>query len=187
MDTALPAPAPLDPAPLEAPADRGRSGFLRRHAWLALVGFVGVNVLIGTIAGLTTASSVGSWYQTLDKPFWTPPDWLFGPVWTALYVLVGVSAFLVWRRGPSPRVTGAMKAYILQMTANALWAPIFFGLRDPSSALIDLILMVVFLMPMIGLFWQVRRAAGLLLVPYALWVGYALSLNAGIVFLNSLV
>jgi tryptophan-rich sensory protein len=136
-----------------------------------------------------TASAVfvsrGGWYATLAKPAWNPPSWLFGPVWTLLYAMMAVAAWLVWREG-GWRVQGRVLAlYLLQWALNALWTPLFFGLQRPALAFAEILALDVALLATLLAFWRVRRLAAALLVPYALWVAFATVLNFTIWRLNS--
>jgi benzodiazapine receptor len=126
-----------------------------------------------------------SWYAQLRKPAFTPPDWVFGPVWTVLYSLMGVAASLVWKEGLGRRPTRVALLWFLgQLVLNALWTPVFFGLRRIGSALAIIGLLWAALAVTVCRFVRVSRAAGLLLVPYLLWVSFAAILNASIWWLN---
>lgn len=143
----------------------------------------GVVLAVGFAGALFTNSS--GWYQTLEKPAFTPPDWVFAPVWTALYLLTGVSVFLVWRKGlanAAGRI--AIAAFILQLVFNALWMPIFFGVKQPLIAFADIVLLWLATAATIISFQKVSRPAAILLVPYMAWVSFAAVLNAAICVLN---
>lgn len=148
---------------------------------MALVGFIGLCLLVGAAAGSVTGTSVGSWYLTLARPSGTPPNWVFGVVWTALYIMIGTAAWLVWRQ---PGHRQALRLWGWQLLVNAAWTPAFFGLRSPALALV----VIVPLLGLIGLvaraFWRLSRPAALLLVPYALWSIYATYLTVGFWWLN---
>lgn len=128
--------------------------------------------------------SVGGWYGSLAKPSWNPPSWVFGPVWTLLYILMAVAAWLVWREGGWKAQKQALGLYLLQWLLNALWTPIFFGMQRPGLAFAELVLLDVALLGTLAAFWRVKRFAGLLLVPYVLWVCFASVLNFTIWRLN---
>jgi translocator protein len=119
----------------------------------------------------------GEWYATLRKPSWNPPNWIFGPVWTALYTMMAVAAWLVWKRGGFPVQRTALALFLLQLFFNALWSPLFFGLKNPALAFADLVLLGLALLATVVAFWRVRLLAGLLLAPYLLWVTFAGALN----------
>jgi translocator protein len=140
---------------------------------------------VGLSGSFFTNSSTGSWYVTLKKPFFNPPSWIFAPVWTLLYVLMGVSAFLIWRQGlDKERVRHALFAFIVQLTLNALWSPVFFGMKSTLSGLGVIVLLWVAISTTIFLFYRISKLASFLLLPYILWVSFATVLNAAIFALN---
>jgi len=153
-----------------------------RYSWLVLAGFIGAAFLAGAIGSWATFAHVRSWYPLLNKPSWNPPSWVFGPVWSTLYVLMGVAIWRAWRMGPTarPLVVG----YFVQLVCNALWSVLFFGLKQPAWALGDIILLWGLLAWLQLRLWQVDRFAGVLWLPYLLWVSFATLLNAAIVRLN---
>lgn len=154
---------------------------------LALKIIIGAAVClaIGTLSGIATASSVGSWYATLNKPSFNPPNWIFGPVWTLLYIMMGIAAGLVWDKGWNNRkVRLGLGAFIVQLLLNALWSVFFFGMQNPVLALADIIILLGILILLTTYFYGIRKWAGLLLVPYVLWVSFATALNLAIVWLN---
>jgi len=152
---------------------------------LTLVVFVLICQAAGGIGGLFTATSVGTWYAALRKPPYNPPGWIFGPVWTVLYALMGVAAWLVVRRGwDSVAVKAALAAFVAQLVLNMLWSAVFFGMRSPGIAFIELLGLWVAILVTIRLFWRVSPTAGALLVPYVLWVSFAAVLNYSIWRLN---
>ena len=126
----------------------------------------------------------GPWYAGLDKPAFTPPGWVFGPVWTVLYASIGAAGYLAWTAGGPGRRLPAFTAYGLQLALNALWTVLFFGLRQPLWALADLSALLLASVATALLFWRLRRAAGLILLPYLGWLSFAWLLNAAIVRLN---
>ncbi len=148
---------------------------------LALIGFIGLCLLVGMVGGSMTARSIHHWYQTLHAPAGTPPNWVFAPVWTALYVMIGVAAWLVWRRaGAAP----PLRLWGWQLAANALWAPAFFGLQSPALAMGVVVVLLGFVALTIVSFRRVHRWAALLMIPYGVWCCYAAYLNAGFLLLN---
>ncbi len=149
---------------------------------LALVTFVGAAFLSGAVGSWATFAGVRTWYPTLAKPSWNPPNGVFGPVWTALYVLMGVAAWRAWRAAPAAR--GLVRGYFAQLAANALWSVLFFGLRQPAWALADVLVLWGLLAWLQVSCWRVDRVAGVLWAPYLLWVSFATVLNAAIVRLN---
>lgn len=144
--------------------------------WLAL-----------TFAAATTGAfvSTGGLYAALVKPSWHPPAWVFGPVWTVLYAMTAVAAWLVWRQGGWAAQKGALRLYLAQWALNALWTPIFFGLRQPGWALVEIVALDAAVLATLAVFWRVSRPAGWLFVPYALWVLFATVLNFAIWRLNT--
>lgn len=123
----------------------------------------------------------GVWYQALDKPPWTPPDWLFGPVWTLLYLFIAIAGWLIFTR---LRTNLARGLWVAQLVLNGLWSWLFFGLQRPGLALVDIVLLLAAIVVLLIHLAPRQRASFWLLVPYAVWVGYALTLNAAIVLMN---
>ena len=141
--------------------------------------------LAGVIGSLFTISAIPTWYATLAKPALNPPSWIFGPVWTTLYLLMGIAAFLVWRKGLDRKdVRKALGVFLIQLALNAIWSIIFFGLHSPFAALIDIVLMWLAIVWTMTLFYRISKPATWLLVPYILWVSFATYLNYSIWILN---
>lgn len=136
------------------------------------------------LGAIFSGPAVGAWYAGLNKPSFNPPNWIFGPVWTILYVLMAVAAWVVWRLRTSHPVRTALWLFGVQLALNAAWSIIFFGFHRPLAALIDLVLLWLFLALTLVAFWRLRHAAGILLLPYLAWVSFAGVLNAAIVVLN---
>lgn len=130
-----------------------------------------------------TAASVGDWYQGLAKPPFTPPDWLFGPVWSVLYLMMAISAWRIWRREDSNR-RPALLVYFFQLAINLLWSALFFAAREIGWALLDILVLLALIAVTMSMFLRVDRWAGLALAPYLLWVAYAAVLNGAIWHLN---
>ena len=126
-----------------------------------------------------------AWFGELIKPVWQPPNWLFGPVWTALYLMMGIAAGLVWLRRPSPLVRSALVAFGAQLLLNALWTPAFFGAHALGGALIVILALWLAILTTIVRFARVSRWAAALLLPYLAWVSFATALNAELLRLNS--
>jgi tryptophan-rich sensory protein len=144
-----------------------------------------VPLAVGGLSGFATAAGVAAWYPTLVKPAFNPPAWVFGPVWTLLYVMMGVAAFLVWRQGlGADGVRLALGVFLLQLLLNGAWSLLFFGLRSPAWAFVDIVALWLAIGGTVWLFWRVRPAAGLLLLPYWAWVSFAAVLNGSIWSLN---
>jgi len=139
----------------------------------------------GILGSIFTKPAILSWYISLKKPFFTPPDWVFAPVWIILYVLMGFAAFLVWRKGFHQKQTrGALILFAVQLVLNVLWSFMFFRLRSPFAGLVEISILAVAVLLTIQSFLQVSRVAGLLLIPYFLWVAFASGLNLSIWALN---
>lgn len=140
---------------------------------------------VGLLAAWVTQTSVTTWYPTLVKPGFTPPNWLFGPVWTVLYAMMGVAAALVWRRrAQDMRSQGGLLLFAVQLVLNGAWSFAFFGAQSPSLGLVVIVALWGMVAWTTERFFRVRAAAGWLLVPYLLWVTYAGALNLGIWILN---
>lgn len=157
---------------------------------LVLVLMIAVPVLVGFLAGQFTSEETDGWYEQATVPPWNPPDWLFGPVWTALYTVMGVAAWLVWRERHRVQAWPALWIYIGQLVLNSLWSPLFFSGYTVwgSAALWAAMVLIVVLILMIGLtmraFWPISRLATWLLLPYLGWVIYASTLNFYIALMN---
>jgi translocator protein len=139
----------------------------------------------GGIGALFTRETVGTWYAALEKPSFNPPPWIFAPVWISLYILMGLSAFVVWRRGwDKPGVKTALGIFSVQLVVNSLWSWMFFGRESILGGLIILGVLWILILSTIVKFLKVSRLAGLLLIPYFLWVTFAGVLNTSLYFLN---
>lgn len=157
----------------------------RLKTLLTLAGFILLPLLAGGIGAVFTTSAIPTWYATLVRPWFAPPNWLFGPAWTALYILMGVASFLVYqKRETDPRADGALKVYGLQLVLNLLWSVIFFGLRSILGGFIEILLLWVLIVVTTRQFYRISPAAGLLMIPYLAWVTFASILNFGILQLN---
>ena len=144
-----------------------------------------VVLVAGGIGSLATTRAIPTWYEGLRKPSFNPPEWLFGPAWTVLYLLMAVAAFLVWKQGLGvPGVKLALIVFLAQLLLNSAWSILFFGLRSPLAGLVDIFLLWFAILTTIILFFRVSTAAGLLLLPYIAWVSFAAILNAAILLLN---
>jgi len=140
--------------------------------------------LAGFLGSLFTTPAIPTWYATLKKPFFTPPNWIFSPVWISLFILMGISLFFVWRRQGHPQFKKALIFFFVQLILNVLWSLAFFGLRSPLLGLIDIILLWIAILVTIKTFFKVSKTAGLLLLPYILWVSFAILLNFSLWILN---
>jgi len=146
---------------------------------------VAVCLLIGFLSSIATQSSVNDWYVTLNKPGITPPNALFAPVWTVLYILMGISAGIVWSKGYHHIwVKTALYHFVFQLLFNALWSIVFFGLKNPLLGFVVILILLTLIMLTIRWFRVISKPAALLLVPYLLWVAFASALNYKIWELN---
>ncbi|MEM0230857.1 MAG: TspO/MBR family protein [Candidatus Woesearchaeota archaeon] len=141
-----------------------------------------IPLLVGLLGSLMTSSSLKSWYLSINKPSFNPPNWVFAPVWIALFIMMGISFYLLWERNELSRI--ALAAYFGQLALNLMWSFLFFGLRKPAIALIDIFALWIMIVINIFVFRKSSKTAALLLVPYLLWVSFALILNYFIVLLN---
>jgi benzodiazapine receptor len=142
--------------------------------------------LAGVIGSIFTTPAISTWYAALKKPVFTPPNWVFSPAWITLFVLMGISAFLVWNKGLSDqRVKIALSIFVAQLILNALWSAMFFGLRSPLAGLIEIAVLWIAILLSILYFFKVSEIAGILLLPYILWVSFAAILNFSIWRLNT--
>lgn len=148
---------------------------------LGLAGWILFTFSAAALGGLFPP---GEWYAQLKKPEWNPPNWIFGPVWTTLYALMAVAAWLVWRRGGFTAQRGALGLFMLQLFLNALWTPLFFGLKYPAVAFADIVLLWMAILATLRTFWVVHLVAGVLLLPYLAWVSFAAVLNFSLWQLN---
>ncbi|MFZ1535277.1 MAG: TspO/MBR family protein [Chitinophagaceae bacterium] len=145
-----------------------------------------IPVAIGATAGFFTATGVESWYQTINKPSWNPPGWIFAPVWTTLYVMMGIALFLVWKSNAREGLKkNANTFFAIQLILNFFWSFIFFDQQQPGWALVEIIIMWIAILLTIFAFAKVNKTAAWLLVPYISWVSFATILNYTIWKLNS--
>ncbi|MBU1197771.1 tryptophan-rich sensory protein [Candidatus Micrarchaeota archaeon] len=153
--------------------------------YFKLVVSIGVSVLAGLIGGFFTSPAIPTWYAGLVKPWFTPPSWVFAPVWTVLYVLMGIALYLVWVNAKKKKeARRALPVFGAQLVLNALWSLAFFGWRTPFYGLVVIALLWMVLAFTLALFWRVDKRAGWLLVPYLVWTTFAAFLNLSIWQLN---
>jgi translocator protein len=156
-----------------------------RRSLPALGAFVLIALGAGFVGSQLQGDALDSWYRELDRPAFTPPDWVFAPVWTILYVLIGVAAWLDWRaQAGSSRARLALAVFAIQLVLNAAWSGVFFGLRSPEWALLVIGLLAASIVAWIALTWRPARTAAYLLLPYLAWVSFATVLNASIAMMN---
>ncbi|HEX5774863.1 MAG TPA: TspO/MBR family protein [Candidatus Paceibacterota bacterium] len=156
---------------------------MRASSVFVFIFFIALSLAAGAVGALFTLDQIPTWYATLTKPSWTPPSWVFGPVWNTLYVLMGVAAALVWGSRKFGRVL-AIWIFIAQLVVNALWSIVFFALHEILLSVLVIGLLWILIIVLFAIFWRHSRIAAFLLVPYFLWVSYAATLNVGILLLN---
>lgn len=158
---------------------------MKSNPWFSFAGFFFLIVIIEWAGGKLTSVSVADWYLTLKKPVWTPPSWLFGPVWTILYLSIAVSGWLIWMKIKACQMKLiSFLIYGAQLAANLLWSFFFFFLKNPFLGVVDICVLLALIAINIFLFVKLYKPAGLLLIPYFLWTLYAFSLNLAIWVLN---
>jgi len=153
------------------------------RTWGIFILCIGVSLFVGFYGSTATVPNITTWYATLVRPFWTPPNWIFMPVWTTLYVLMGASVALVWT-SKRPKVLLPVLFFFVHLVVNTYWSIAFFGQHQVALALGIIVLMWLMIATMMLWFWRYSRLATYLLVPYLVWVTYATSLNIGILVLN---
>jgi tryptophan-rich sensory protein len=153
-------------------------------AWKVTIA-IAITLLLGSTSGLITAGAVEGWYMEIEKPSFNPPNTIFGPVWTLLYIMMGFSAGLIWSNGSEdPKVRRGLALFGIQLLLNVLWSLLFFGLKSPGLALVDIGILLITIVLCIRAFHPIDRWAAYLMVPYLLWVSFATVLNASIWLLN---
>lgn len=148
-----------------------------------LVLSIGLCLGTGIIGSVFTTPSIPTWYATLNKPIFSPPNWIFGPVWTTLYILIGIALYLVWISKSKLKQRG-ISLFFIQLGLNVLWSILFFGMKNPALALAEIAALWVTIFLTIKYFYPVSRLAAYLLIPYLLWVSFASLLNLSIIILN---
>ena len=154
------------------------------HKAVKLLSSIGLCLAIGALGSIFTSSSVNNWYESILKPSFNPPNWLFGPVWTILFILMGITLYLLLIAKKSKNRTLTLKLFYAQLGFNLLWSIFFFGWKNPLLALIDLIILWIFILFTLLKTFKVSRRGGYLLIPYLVWVSFAFVLNLSIVLLN---
>ncbi len=156
----------------------------KKRNYLALIISILICESVGIIGSLLTIQSFQSWYPNLPKPWYTPPNWVFGPTWTILYALMGISVYLIWKNSwPTKKSKKAIIVFSIQLTLNGAWTPVFFGLKNIFLALIIAILMWITILITIILFYDINKKSAYLLTPYIIWVTIATTLNYNILIL----
>jgi translocator protein len=154
---------------------------IHKRLWLVLVMLIGLCYIVAGLGGLATAPNIPTWYAELTKPSWTAPDWVFGPVWSILYLLMAVAAWLVWQRG---NALVPLALFAVQLVFNAAWSWLFFDLHTPGIAFVDIVFLWAAIIATTVAFWRRSLLAGLLFAPYLAWVSFAVVLNFAVWRLN---
>jgi benzodiazapine receptor len=157
----------------------------RARAAIALLVALALCLGVGGLGAAATAPAIDGWYRTLQRPSWTPPDWVFGPVWTTLYALMALAAWLVWTSARPGTARLPLAVFGVQLALNAGWSWLFFGAQQPGLAAAEIVVLLVAVVASAALFFRVRPLAGWLMVPYAGWVGFASALNIAFWWLNT--
>ena len=155
-----------------------------KHPWIGLIVFLAICFAAAGIGGAVTTPKIATWYATLAKPSWNPSNWIFGPVWSALYFCMAVAAWLVWRQGGFKDAILPLTLFGFQLILNVLWSCIFFGLEKPGVAFVEVLLLWAAIAATMIAFWQRSMIAGILFLPYLAWVSFASVLNFTIWRLN---
>lgn len=150
---------------------------------LGLIGWLSLSFLAAAIGGYASANA-GTFYQQLARPGWAPPGWLFAPVWTALYLMMGLAAWLVWKQRGLRAARGALTLFVTQLAANALWTWLFFAWQCGGLAFVEILLLWALILGTLIVFWRIRPLAGALLLPYLAWVTFAAALNLALWQIN---
>jgi len=158
---------------------------MEKNKIIRLVAAILACQIAGGIGSVFTAPSIATWYASIQKPAFTPPNWVFAPVWITLFLLMGISLYLVWERGLGKKeVRFAVSAFGIQLALNVIWSVLFFGLKNPFFAFVEIIFLWIAILVNIVLFYRISKWAGLLLIPYIIWVTLASALNYGVWVLN---
>lgn len=156
-----------------------------RTRWIGLAFLLIVCVGAGGLGAVATTPQIEGWYRTLAKPAWTPPDWIFGPVWTTLYILMAIAAWLVWKPAGLKSAGLPLSLFAVQLILNIAWSWIFFGSRQPGWAFAEVVLLWIAILATVVVFFRCSQVAGWLLVPYLAWVSFAAVLNSAIWRMNA--
>lgn len=147
---------------------------------------IAICLFIGFLSGISTSDNISGWYSTLEKPSFNPPNWIFGPVWTFLYILMGISLGKIWSSDISDKQKNkALFVFGTQLVVNGMWSIFFFGMQNPLLAFIDIIILIILIIYTIKLFKPINRMSSWLLYPYLAWVSFATILNLSIILLNN--
>ena len=156
-----------------------------RKKWFGLVVSIGICLGAGGLGAIATTPEIEGWYRTVTKPAWNPPDAIFGPVWSTLYLMMGISAWLVWKQSEFKLVSKPLVFFVVQLCLNISWSFIFFGMHQIGWALFEIVLLWIAILTTIVVFFRYSKLAGWLLVPYLCWVSFAIVLNFALWRLNA--
>jgi tryptophan-rich sensory protein len=154
------------------------------RAGFGLVVFLAICFGAAGLGSALTGPAIASWYAALQKPSWTPPNWLFGPVWSLLYLMMALAAWLVWRRVGIAAAAAPLALFGLQLAFNVAWSGLFFALRMPGAAFAEILVLWAFILATLIAFWRVSPGAGILMAPYLAWVTLAAALNFAVWTMN---
>lgn len=158
-----------------------QSGMMR---WVSLALCILLCLAISALGALATQTGPGSWYESIEKAAWNPPSWGFGPVWTVLYITIGIALWIIWQSPASERRRQVLSLFFLQLALNLAWSWIFFGLEQPLLALLDLAALIAVVVVLVRVAWWETPFASLIMLPYLVWCSFAFTLNAAVVVLN---
>ncbi len=156
-----------------------------RARWIGLVIFIAICLGAAALGAIATTPEIEGWYRTIEKPSWNPPDWIFGPVWTTLFILMGAAAWLVWRPAGFAAAAMPLTLFAVQLVLNIAWSWIFFGLHQPGLAFAEIVLLWLAIAATTATFFLSSQVAGWLMTPYLAWVSFAAVLNFAIWRMNS--
>lgn len=156
----------------------------KRRDIAMLIGFILLSIIVSGAGGYVTAGSIPTWYADLNKPSFNPPNWIFGPVWTVLYLFIAIAGWRIWRSAPVSLFKFPMLVFFGQLILNFLWSYVFFGLENPAQALIVILSLLASIIACVVWFLRIDKLAGYLFIPYAVWVSFATLLNFAIWQLN---
>ena len=157
---------------------------MKANQIIKLVASLLLPLAIGGIAGIFTTEAIPGWYATLNQPSFNPPNWVFGPVWTTLYTIMGISLFLIWKRDTSKQRNQAILIFLVQLLLNFCWSFFFFYFKMIGIALIDIVALWIMIIVMLVHFYKLKPVAAYINIPYLLWVTFATALNGAYFFLN---
>ncbi len=155
-----------------------------KRPWIGLILFIGLCFFAAWLGSAATTPKIDGWYASLTKPGWNPPNWIFGPVWTVLYLAMAIAAWLVWRKTGWSGAQWPLSLFGVQLALNVAWSWLFFGMESPALAFAEILLLWIAITATMVAFWLRSKAAGLLFVPYLAWVTFAAALNFVIWRLN---